>query len=434
MKIKLSVYNTILMSIMVFLVLFFMINISGSVIKVSSEQQLKSVVNENAEEIEYKKDELDFSDIEFYEDQVTTLVYSNKGKLIAGHTRNEILEPLIDGQVKTIIQDNEEYLIYDLLYVSRYTEDVYLRGIISTSSVSQMLNRVFLIAIITLPLFIIISSIGSYLICKNSLKPLEKMVKTAEDIIASDDLTLRIKYKNGKDEISRLSIAFDNMLDRIEHIYLREKEFTSDVSHELRTPTAVILAECEIADKNESIEVINLQAKKIKQIINNLLKLIRLENGIEKVEIEEVDLSELFEVICDEYENILPENIKFKIDIAENIKFRLDYAMISRVLTNLIDNSIKYIGEGDFIEIILSENETEIEFSVKDNGIGIDSENISKIFERFYRVDKSRTESDSMGLGLSMVKQMIELNNGQIKVESEINKGSKFIITFNKGE
>lgn len=444
MKFKLSIYNTILMTIMVILVLFFMLYISDSVITTSSQAQLKSVVNSNADDIDFDDGELDLDDIEFYKNQVTTLIYSVDGYLLAGGISNieQFNQPLTHSTITNATILNEDYLIYDYLVESRKYSDVYVRGIISTTAFSQTLNQVFFIAFLALPIFIILSGFGSYFICKKSLKPLEKIIKTADDINSSDDLSLRINLQNSKDEIYKLSKTFDNMFDRLEQSFIAEKEFTSDVSHELRTPITVILARCDVAlnddisnvEKIESFEVINTQAIKMKTIVNNLLSLIRLENGIETCDLQPLDLSELVEIICEEYQDILPENIELKCNIQENIILNLDYSMTLRILSNLIDNAIKYIGKGNLIEVDLTKNDTTVNLSVKDNGIGISHENKDKIFNRFYQVENSRTAqgSGSMGLGLAMVLRMVTINNATINVESELEKGSCFTIIFQK--
>lgn len=442
LKLKLSFYNTILMSIMVLLVLGFMLYISDGVIATSSQIQLKSVVESNADEIEYDDGKLELDDVDFLRNQVTTLIYTYDGFLIAGNIKNIELfnAPLIHNYVTSVEIDNENFLLYDYLVESRRHDDVYVRGIISTTAFSQTLNRVFLIAFLTLPVFIVLSGIGSYFICKKSLVPLDKIIQTANDINSSDDLSSRINLPDCKDEIYDLAMTFDDMFDRLEQSFMAEKQFTTDVSHELRTPITIILARCDVAlnddlssdEKLESFEVINNQANKMKVIVNSLLNLIRLENGLQLCDFQEVDLSELLEIICEEYDDVLPENLQLKANIQENIILNLDYSMITRIVSNLIDNAIKYIGDGEEICVNLIKIDDKISLSIKDNGIGISSDNHDKIFKRFYQVDNSRTvkEHGSMGLGLAMVRQMIILNKGEINLESELGCGSCFTITF----
>lgn len=431
------------MATMVVLVLAFMFSVSGSIINTSSQTQLKNIVNDNASEIEYDDGYLDYDDIEFYKNQVTTLVYSQDGYLLAGNIQNinSFNAQLKSGEVSSIKIGADDFLIYDILVDMKNYDDVFIRGIISTSEASQMINQVFRMAFFALPLFVLFAGLGSYFICKKSLAPLDTIIETAENISDSSDLSLRINLEKSDAEILKLATTFDKMFDKLECSFLAEKQFTSDVSHELRTPTSVILAECEFykneqlteIEKDESIEVINRQADKMKRLINHLLNLIRLENGMSKVEFEQVDLSELVLMVCDEKRNLLPENIDLRINVQDNIFQKLDYSMMMRVLTNLIDNSIKYIGDGSFIEVSLSKNDEATIISVKDDGIGIAKEHHEEIFKRFFKVDFSRSsdEAGSMGLGLSMVQQMVHLNNGKIELESDLDNGSCFVVTFN---
>lgn len=437
-KAKLTIYNTILMTVMVSLVLFFMVSISGSVINISAQSELKSVVHDNVDEIEYKNGSLDFEDVEFYEDQVSTLIYSQKGELLAGSSRYEFMEPLIHGQVISVYQNEVEYLIYDVLHESKRGDNVYVRGIISTSAVSDTLNIILILAIIMLPIFILLSALGSYILCKKSLKPLHAMIETAEKISEEDDLSLRINLKKGKDEVSRLAMTFDKMMEKLESLVKTEKRFSSDISHELRTPVSVILAECEVAedsneeDMNQAIKGVKYQAEKIKDLITQLLNLVRLENGVQKPELEEMDLSDLVNVVCKEQQLVLPEGLTLESKVEEGIVYELDYSMISRVLDNLISNSIKYIGEGSKIKVELKRVDKRISMAVTDDGMGIPLAEQVHIFERFYCVDKARTDEKSTGLGLSMVKQLVEINGGVVQVRSQVGIGSTFEVLFEK--
>ncbi|WP_249029703.1 sensor histidine kinase [Tannockella kyphosi] len=434
LKIKLSIYNALLMSMMVVIVIAFLIMISGNVVVSSSQNTLTEAVEEVADEVEYEKGKIEIDDDVYYSDQVSILIYSSQGVLLEGVNNHNIDESLSNGQIGTITIDGNEYMYYDVFVGD---ENLFVRGIVSTSAITGVLDEVFRIAIIMLPTFIAISFAGSYFLCKRSFKPLDNVIETAEKISKEDDLTLRIHPENKKDEITRLAITFDKMMEKLENMMKVEKQFTSDVSHELRTPVSIILAECEIAkngtqeELNQSVQGIEKQTIKIKNLINQLLNLVRLENGIHKLELETVDLSELIELICNEQRKVLPSSITIEDDIQEGITYLLDYTMISRVIVNLINNSIKYIGQGSTIKVSLAQTQETIHITVADDGIGIPASGIENIFTRFYQVDKARN-GDSMGLGLSMVKQLVELHGGQIGVTSELDKGSTFVITLKK--
>lgn len=449
-KLKIAIFNTILMSIMVTLVLFFMMSISGSIIEVNAERQVKEVVDDNADEIEYKNKKFDFDDVEFYEDDVTTLIYSDTGELLAGNIKNIeylTLFPLENMILKHEVINDTDYFIYDKL-VNIKNEFIYVRGIISVNAVSNTVNEMIFSALVALPIFIIFSAIGSYFISKKAFSPIEKIINTANDISNSDDLTLRINLENNKDEIHKLATTFDNMFERLEKSFKLEKQFSSDVSHELRTPVAIILAECEYTisdnaieeDKNEALEVINRQAIKMQKIISNLLDLTRFDNGIIKAEFENINLSELLIILCEEQQTILnsnnnnTNNITLSYNIDDNIYGDFDSSMMIRMLSNLINNAYKYGKENGFIKVSLTKNTDSIIITIEDDGIGIKLSEQEKIYQRFYQVEKSRTiqgNGGSMGLGLAMVMQLVKLQKGVISLESELNKGSIFTIKFN---
>lgn len=443
-KLKIALYNTFLMSIVVVLVLLFMNSISDSVVEATTREQLKFIVHENAEEIEWDDGVLEIDDIDFYENHVNTLVYSIDGYHIAGYISHieEFNTPLTHGVITPITVAGVNFLVYDYLVESRKYEDVFIRGIVSLTEMTDTFNALFYFTFYSLPLLIILAGFGSYAISKKSMKPLEKIIDIANEISDGDDLSRRIDLGKGKDEIHNLSNTFDIMFGKLEKAFIAEKQFTSDVSHELRTPIAVILAECECNltnetdedEKTESLQSIQNQAKKMQTLTTALLNFIRMDNGIHKANLEEVDLSELIELVCEEQESLLPENKKIITQLPDTLILNLDYGMMIRVLSNLIDNGFKYGKDDGYVKVELKEQDEIIILSIEDNGIGISQEHIGNIFNRFYQVDTSRTMKNqgSMGLGLSMVEQLIKCHNGTIKVESEIGAGTKFIIEIPK--
>lgn len=444
-KLKLALYNTFLMSIVVILVLVFMNSISSTVVENTTKNQLKFIVHDNAEEIEWDDGKLELDDISFNENHVTTLIYSKDGYHIAGNISHieEFNVPLTHGEITPITVAGINFIIYDYLVPSKKHEDIFIRGIVSLSEVTETVETLFYLTFCTLPLMIIFAGLGSYFISKKSMKPLEKIIDTANEISNGDDLSRRIDLGEGKDELHNLSETFDTMFGKLEKAFMAEKQFTSDVSHELRTPIAVILAECECSlnDTNDTsntdtdaIKSIQSQAKKMQALTTALLNFIRMDNGIHKPNLEEVDLSELISLVCEEQESLLPENKKIITDLPETLLCNLDYGMMIRVLSNLIDNGFKYGKEDGFVKITLQEQEEFILLSIEDNGIGIKNEHIENIFNRFYQVDTSRnkTNQSSMGLGLSMVEQIIKCHNGTITVDSTHDIGTCFNITLPK--
>lgn len=445
MKTKITVLNSLLMTLISCFILGFMMYISQFVTATSGERQLKYIVHDNAEEVEWEKGKLDLDDLDLFENHISTLVYSDDGVLLGGFASDHALftiYPLINREVTSVNLDGVQYLLYDFLVEDSKNGNIFLRGIVSVSEISETITLLFNITFISLPIFILLSALGSYYITKKSIKPLEKIIETAEDITKGEDLSQRINLNQGKDEIHKLAQTFDTMFSKLEQAFISEKQFSSDVSHELRTPTSVILAECEsqleenfsLEEKQESFQSIYRQGKKMQQLISTLLNLVRLDNGVQKINYEKVDLSELITIILEEQESLLLQNKKLFSEIEKNVFCDCDYTLMIRVISNLIDNGMKYGKDDGFVKVSLTENQDTVQITVEDDGIGIGAEDLDHIFKRFYRVDAARSEnqSDSMGVGLSMVEQIIKLHHGNITVDSAVGKGTSFHLVLPK--
>ncbi len=203
------------------------------------------------------------------------------------------------------------------------------------------------------------------------------------------------------------------MLEQLEKVFEREKQFTSDVSHELRTPVSVILAQCEAcltdenlnAEQHRQIELIQKKARTVAELISHLLMLSRADQGKIRLYLERVNVSELLEMIVEEQKVIASEReMTIRTQIEPKLCTMLDETLYIRMMDNLISNAISYGREGGIIEVTLRQEKEELYGVIKDNGIGIAKEQLPHIWERFYRVDKSRTDRNHSGLGLSMVK------------------------------
>ena len=222
-----------------------------------------------------------------------------------------------------------------------------------------------------------------------------------------------------------------------------KQEFIANASHELKTPITSITGFSEILLMNEDkydeatkkyLKIINKESARMTGIVNDMLYLSNLQER-EKlpIEIEKIDLKELTNTVISEFENKISKNKINVVNTVKNAHVENNYDMLKHIVSNLIDNAIKYNKEnGDiFISCIVKKNT--VNLIIEDTGIGMDEKNIDKIFNRFYREDESHNRKKSgSGLGLNIVKQISEIINAKIKVESVIDKGTKFIITLNK--
>ena len=270
--------------------------------------------------------------------------------------------------------------------------------------------------------------------------PVNKITKTAKEISESKDLSQRINLKETDKEISSLAATFDEMLEKLETSFNKEKQFTSDASHELRTPISVILTECEygeecVEDIDEFKEVIGSikeQANKMSKLVSELLMISRMDKNKIVLSFEDLNIRELLNCVCDEQIEIQTKKIELIRNIDENVMGNADRMTLTRLFVNLISNAYQYSPENTKIIVSLTKEKDKVVFSVKDEGIGISKEDQTKIWDRFYQVNSSRLDDGSggSGLGLSMVKWISDMHKGTLTVESELGKGSTFIFCF----
>ena len=444
-KLKLTAWNSLLMILMTSIVITIILCFSDNIIITSSKTLLTRVVQDNANELEFEDGVLDIDDIDFFDDNVYTLLYSQDGVRIEGNLPEEFANepPLRNKEITQVMIDGTTYYMYDILtHIEDYHLPMWVRGVLAVDEVANATNSILRMAIFFMPFFTILGTIGCYIIAKHTFQPIDKIVKIAEEISGSDNLSLRIDLKSGSEEIYKLANTFDKMFGHLESAFEAERQFSQNVSHELRTPTAVILSQCEYAidnnattqDKQEALEVVRKQATKMSKLISDLLGLIRIERGIEKPEFAKIDFSELVTLVCEEQRAILPQITTFNYNVSPNIILNADQTMMIRLVTNLLSNSFRYGKENGTTNLIFKQNDNEISLSIEDDGIGIAYENQEKIWHRFYQVDSARTaeKSESMGLGLSMVEQIAKLHNAKVSLKSEIDKGSIFTVTFLK--
>ncbi|WP_455485396.1 HAMP domain-containing sensor histidine kinase [Gemella sp.] len=374
-----------------------------------------------------------------YEDGVTLSVYDKDGNLVAGSVpRNFKVNDFSLGAISEYKDVNHnKYLYYDSETSSaRLGNGKYVRGIVQ---VTNNINGWILPIIISIgsPFIIMIIMYGGYLIIRSSLKPVRDMTKTAEAIANSNDLSKRIYIEEGNDEVHKLGKVFNEMLETLENSSKRERQFSSDVSHELRTPISVIMAESEYGSKytdsieeaKESFSAIERQSKRMTSMINQILELARLDSRLE-IPKQKFQLSDKIKHTLEDYKILFDnKNIKLSTTIEENISIYANEALIMRMIDNLLSNALKY-AETEVTVCLVKRNR--IIFEVADDGIGINDEEKINIWNRFYKVDKSRTttEDNSSGLGLSITKKIVELHDGKIAIIDNKPNGARFIVNL----
>jgi heavy metal sensor kinase len=324
----------------------------------------------------------------------------------------------------------------------------------SLEGVEDALNTLFIILIVTVPLALMVASLGGQFLAHKALKPVDNITQTAR-VITSQNLNQRITPPKVKDEISRLIETFNEMISRLDQSFRQIKQFSSDASHELKTPLTILKGEVEVTLRKErtpqeyqqtlksNLEEIN----RMSQIVEDLLLLSRADTGEVRLNIEDINLTEILNEVLTQMDRLAQSKGLYlsTSNHHQDIHIFGDALRIRELFINLIENGIKYTEEGGSIHITLQKENTPpvrsqsdweggekngfVKVIISDTGIGIAKEDQERIFSRFFRVDKARSrERGGSGLGLSICKWIVEAHQGEIVVESELGKGSSFIV------
>jgi len=294
---------------------------------------------------------------------------------------------------------------------------------------------------ISYPVILFLLFFTARFIAGRNIRPIKNITKTAR-AITKDNLKSRIELPANKDELFVLSTTMNNLLDRIENAIDREKQFTSDASHELRTPLAVVKGTLEVlirkpreeSEYHQKIKYCINEVDRLNTLVDQLLLLARFENQKIIINSQPVELDEIILQSLERFSSkIESENIA--IDFSFNAHFTIvsDGYLVSVIIENLISNALKYSKKKGKISILLSDQTDGISCNIVDNGIGILKQDLTKIYEQFYRSEAtSHTAIKGNGLGLSIVKRLCGLLYADIKIESEPGSGTSVNLWFPK--
>jgi two-component system OmpR family sensor kinase len=326
---------------------------------------------------------------------------------------------------------------YDIRLLSRRRQGAIFLVAMPTEPVVEPLRQLLRAFEWLGPVVIVVAiGMGSFL-AKRSFSKINEVVETA-NMITADRLHDRIPDHNAKDEIGRIVTTFNEMISRLDASFRQMKQFSADASHELRTPLSVMRTQLETAltssagaDELKSIAANCLdEAMRMSTIIDNLLLLARADAGQELVRHEPVDLQKLVRETYDECVLLAsPKSIKVTLRESQPVTILGDELRLRQMLLNLIDNAIRYNRMSGTIDLHLTRDTTFAEICIADTGIGIPENQVPRIFDRFYRVDRARSRAlGSSGLGLSIAQWIVHAHGGTIGVASTVNRGSEFCV------
>jgi heavy metal sensor kinase len=311
----------------------------------------------------------------------------------------------------------------------------------SLAAVESARRRVLLVLGIAIPLALVLWSFGGLLLANQALSPVDRITCAAEQI-AQGDLTERVPMPaHAKmDEIGRLAATFNHMISRLQAAFERQKQFTSDASHELRTPLAVMRGDMEIALRRERspeeyqrVLSSNLEEiVRLTRLIEDLLMLARADSGRLELRCEPVDLNKLCRQMADYITPLAQQRDQtLTYEPAQGtIIINADLQRIKQLLLNLLDNAIKYTPPGGSVTLGLKAENDQAVITVSDNGRGISAEDLPHIFERFFRRSGKTSDRSAagFGLGLSIVKWIVDSHGGQIETNSQQGQGTTFTV------
>ncbi len=367
------------------------------------------------------------------------------------HTdRSEVIDAMKDGFGQSTRPS--ETLGYNMKYVAvRVGGDGDVLGVVRfampLSEVQLEMQAIYRAVLFGAAAALVIALTISYFVSKSMTSPIREMKEIAQRL-ASGDFSRKVRIKN-KDELGELAKSLNTMADelqsKIENLKRLDRvrtDFVANVSHELKTPLTLIKGYIEtLEDKaindtekaGKFVSIIKEHTNRLSNIIDDLLSLSELELSRDSIVKSEFDLKSLIDDIVLGFGHALAaKQQKLTLEVqGQDFKISADRDKIEQVFVNLIDNSIKYTGESGKIEICLDRQNGEVVVTVEDNGIGIPREDLDRVFERFYRVDKARSRQlGGTGLGLGIAKHIVLAHKGEIRIESDVNRGTKVFVTL----
>lgn len=358
-----------------------------------------------------------------------------KGKVFI---KEEVLKALKGDDVQSHFEEAAGWFVDAAVPIIKEREMI---GVVYLSTSAQNIveflddirKNLYTIAIIVSILIGLLSSVLAGVITS----PVEELTDVIKHM-ADGKLDQKVEVR-GNDEIAQLGMAFNKMSERLNQLEEKRRQFVSNASHELRTPLSSIklLAESllqmqhlDLTIIKEFLSDINNEIDRLSRIIDKLLMLTKMDVNDKELEMKNINIKELLQGIVKSLSPLArKKNIQLTLKTNEDIYVLIDEDKIWEAIFNIVDNSIKYTPNNGSVTISMEKSDYNIIIMIEDNGIGISDNEINKIFDRFYRIDKARArETGGTGLGLSIALSAVKLHGGEIQVESQVGRGSKFKI------
>ncbi len=301
----------------------------------------------------------------------------------------------------------------------------------------EFIKRLDLSLLLTAIGTVVLAFIFGTILSRTITRPIRELTKATHEM-ADGKFGQQVPVRS-RDEIGELASSFNKMNDDLSRSFNLRKQMTADIAHELRTPLTLIIGHAEavhdgvLPPSKENFEIIREEAGRLEQLVNDLRTLSLADAGELSVEFQLVEINKLLSDIKAHY-MVQFDQKRITLDLKPApviLQAHLDPIRFSQVLTNILDNALRYAPEGSQVAITIKQNDDQVEISIQDSGEGVTPEDATHLFDRFYRVDASRTrdyDAGGSGLGLAIAKSIVEMHKGKVWAESEKGKGLKVII------
>ena len=345
--------------------------------------------------------------------------------------------PPVLGWSSVEVKDTEWRVYSQPLDASEGRPGGWLQVARSLAPIEQTSESLFVQIVLSLPLVVVLAAVVGYFLAGRALRPIDRITRTAQ-ALSAQDLTQRIGYEGPDDEVGRLARTFDQMLDRLQAAFERERRLTADASHELRTPLTVLKGRIDVTmsrartvqEYTNTLHEVGREADRLIRLTNDLLFLTRLGQRSPSMQPQPVELSDLLSAIVDQVRPLAEAKALGLVEeVAPGLRLTGDPDHLIRLFLNILDNALKYTPAGGRVTVRAVAESTTVCVTVRDTGPGIPPQHLPHLFERFYRVEADRSrETGGTGLGLAVAAEIARGHGGTLEVQSAVGQGTTCLI------